>query len=56
MSCVGHCVDIVTGRCVRCSEKVQPSFDERITALEESNKKLLERIAKLEAASRRTLL
>jgi hypothetical protein len=58
-----HCVDPVSGRCVNCLAQVHPSFDERITKLEESNKKLAEqvlalteRIAKLEAASRRTLL
>jgi hypothetical protein len=64
MSCNGaHCVDSVTGRCVNCFTQVAPSFDERISKLEESNKKiaeqvmaLAERIAKLEAAARRTLL
>jgi hypothetical protein len=63
MNCTAHCVDPVSGRCVNCFTQVHPSFDERITKLEESNKKLAEqvlalteRIAKLEAASRRTLL
>jgi len=63
MNCTAHCVDIVSGRCANCWKQVRPSFDERIAKLEEANKtlaqqvaSLTERVAKLEAAARRTLL
>jgi len=61
--CVHPIYETLTGRCIRCGGQAAPSAFDRITVLEESNKTLTEqllalneRIAKLEAAARRTLL
>ena len=57
MACGGmHALNEATGCCVSCGEKVAKSFSERVAALEQENIRLAERIGKLEAVNRKTLL